>query len=104
LGEFQRAKQRRAAWTNRLALGSAALALAAAVVIAIIHSRGSNGDVPNILQRQLTSNPVNDSVYVGALSEDGKKVAYTDLKGIHVRLIDTGEVFDITVPPGLCFR
>jgi serine/threonine protein kinase len=104
LGEFQRAKQRRAAWTNRLALGSAALALAAAVVIAIIHSRGSNGDVPNILQRQLTSNPVNDSVYVGALSDDGKKVAYTDLKGIHVRLIDTGEVFDITVPPGLCFR
>ena len=57
-----------------------------------------------ILQRQLTSNPVNDSVYVGALSDDGKKVAYTDLRGIHVRLIDTGEVFDIGVPPGLCFR
>jgi serine/threonine protein kinase len=104
LGEFQRAKQRRATWTTRLALGGAVLALAAAVAMAIIHFRESNGDAPNILQRQLTSNPVNDSVYVGALSDDGKKVAYTDLRGIHVRLIDTGEVFDIGVPPGLCFR
>jgi len=104
LGEFQRAKQRHAAWTTRLALGGAVLALAAAVGIAIIHSRGSNDNAPNILQRQITSNPVNDSVYVGALSDDGKKVAYTDLRGIHVRLIDTGEVYDIAVPPGLCFR
>ena len=104
LGEFQRAKRRHAAWTTRLALSGAVLALAAAVGIAIIHSRGFNSDAPNILQRQLTSNPVNDSVYVGALSDDGKKLAYTDLKGIHVRLIDTGEVFDVTVPPGLCFR
>jgi serine/threonine protein kinase len=104
LGEFQRGKLRHAAWTTRLALGAAVLALAAAVGIAIIHSRGSNADAPNILQRQLTSNPVNDSVYVGALSDDGRKVAYTDLRGIHLRLIDTGEVFDIAVPPGLCFR
>jgi len=85
-------------------LGAAALALVAAVVTLVIHSKGSGSDAPNILQRQLTSNPVNDSVYVGALSDDGKKIAYTDLRGIHVRLIDTGEVFDIAVPPGLCFR
>jgi serine/threonine protein kinase len=103
LGEFERAKQGRAAWTTRLALGAAAMALAAAVVTVIVHSKGS-GDAPNLLQRQLTSNPVNDSVYISALSDDGKKIAYTDLRGIHVRLIDTGEVFDIAVPPGLCFR
>ena len=103
LGEFERAKQGRAAWATRLALGAAALALAAAVVTVIVHSKGS-GDAPNLLQRQLTSNPVNDSVYISALSDDGTKIAYTDLRGIHVRLIDTGEVFDIAVPPGLCFR
>src|SRR5579864_8401100 len=99
LGEFQRTKQRRVTWTTRIAMAAAALALAAAVVIAIVHSNVMGGGEPNILQRQLTSNPVNDSVYVGALSDDGKKLAYTDLRGIHVRLIDTGEVFDIAVPP-----
>ena len=104
LGEFQRAKQRHAAWTTRLALGAAALVLAMALGIAIFHSKGSGGDAPNILQRQLTSNPVTDSVYLGALSDDGKKIAYTDLRGVHVRMIDTGEVFDIALPPDLCFR
>jgi serine/threonine protein kinase len=104
LGEFQRTKRGRAIWTTRIAMAAAALALATAAVIAIIHSKATGGGAPNILQRQLTSNPVNDSVYVGALSDDGKKLAYTDLRGIHVRLIDTGEVFDIAVPPGLCFR
>ena len=57
LVEFERAKQGRVPWTTRLALGAAALALAAAVVTVIVHSKGS-GDAPNLLQRQLTSNPM----------------------------------------------
>ncbi len=64
----------------------------------------SVGDAPNIIQRQITSNPVNDSVYVAAISGDGKEVAYTDLRGVHVRALDNGQVYDISVPPGLCFR
>jgi serine/threonine protein kinase len=102
--EFQNAKQRRAAWTARLVATAAALALTTGIVIAVIMSRESVNDAPNIVQRQVTSNPVNDSVYVAAISDDGKELAYTDLRGVHVRALDTGDVYDISVPPGLCFR
>jgi eukaryotic-like serine/threonine-protein kinase len=104
LSEFQTARQRRAAWRARLVVAAVALALTTGIVIAIILSKGSVNDAPNIVQRQVTSNPGNDSVYVAAISEDGKEVAYTDLRGVHVRVLDTGEVYDISVPPGLCFR
>jgi serine/threonine protein kinase len=104
LGEFQTAKQRRAAWRARLVIAAAALALTTGIVIAIILSKGSVNDAPNIVQRQVTSNPINDSVYVAAISNDGREVAYTDLRGVHVRALGTGEVYDISVPPGLCFR
>ena len=103
LTEFQRAKQRRAVWTARTAVAAAALAVGAVVVIGLLPRR-SITDTPNILQRQVTSNPVNDSVYVAAITDDGKAVAYTDLRGVHVRVLDTGEVYNISVPPGLCFR
>ena len=103
LSAFQRAKQRRAVWTARIALSAAALAIALAVVTGILSKRFITG-VPNIVQRQLTSNPVNDSVYSASISGDGKEVAYTDLRGVHIRAVDSGEVYDITLPPGLCFR
>ena len=79
------------------------MAVGAVVVIGLLPKR-SITDTPNILQQQVTSNPVNDSVYQAAISDDGKTVAYTDLRGVHVRALDTGEVYDISVPPGLCFR
>jgi eukaryotic-like serine/threonine-protein kinase len=104
LSEFQTAKQRRAAWGARLVVMAGALALTTGIVMAIIFSKGSLNDAPNIVQRQVTSNPINDSVYVAAISDDGKEVAYTDLRGVHVRALGTGEVYDISVPPGLCFR
>jgi eukaryotic-like serine/threonine-protein kinase len=104
LSEFQTAKQRRAAWRARLVVAGAALVLTTGIVMAMILWKGSVNDAPNIVQRQVTSNPVNDSVYVAAISNDGKEVAYTDLRGVHVRALDTGEVYDISVPPGLCFR
>jgi serine/threonine protein kinase len=103
LTEFQRAKQRRAVWTARAAVAAATLAVGAVVIIGILPKR-SIIDTPNILQRQVTSNPVSDSVYVAAISDDGKTVAYTDLRGVHVRVLDTGEVYNISVPPGFCFR
>jgi len=104
LRELQRASQRRAVWRARLVLAVATLALCAAVLLGIIVWTRSVGDAPNIIQRQITSNPVNDSVYVAAISGDGKEVAYTDLRGVHVRALDNGQVYDISVPPGLCFR
>lgn len=104
LQEFQRAKQRRAAWIVRLAVAATVLSLGVAVVVVTFPKRSSSG-APNIVQRQLTSNPVNDSVYSTTISDDGSEVAYADLRGVHVRtVVDSGEGYDISLPPGLCFR
>jgi hypothetical protein len=80
------------------------LVLLAGLVIAMIASKPSGGGVPDIIQRQVTANPLNDSVYSAVISGDGKQVAYTDLRGVHIRLIDTGEVYNVPLPPGFCFR
>ena len=75
-----------------------------AAVVGTFLSKKSVNEAPNIIQRQITSNPVNDSVYMAAISREGKEVAYTDLRGVHVRALDTGEVKDIPTSPDLCFR
>jgi eukaryotic-like serine/threonine-protein kinase len=103
LRSFQLAKQRRAKWILRFAVAATVLSVGMAVLVSTLPRRFSSG-APNIIQRQLTSNPVNDSVYSNAISPDGRELAYTDLRGVHVRVIDSGETYDITLPPGLCFR
>jgi hypothetical protein len=89
---------------TRVAVAAATLVLGTAVVVGIILSKSTVSEAPDIIQRQVTSNPVNDSVYMAAISADGKQVAYTDLRGVHVRALDTGEVYDVPLAPGLCFR
>jgi len=45
--------------------------------------------------RQITNNPVETPVTSGAISPDGKYLAYTDVKGIHVQQVDTGESLSV---------
>jgi len=104
LDEFQKAQQHRKAWTTWAAVAAATLLLSTAIVVGILLSKSSVNEAPDIIQRQVTSNPVNDSVYMAAISADGKQLAYTDLRGVHVRALDTGEVHEVSIPPGLCFR
>ena len=102
LTAFQRAKYRRAVWTSRFALAAAALAVGAAVVVGVSLKRPVS-DAPNIIQQQITANPVDNSVYNAALTADGKQLAYGDLEGLHIRTVDTGEVHNLALP-GVCFR
>jgi len=104
LNEFQKLKEQRSIWMTWVAVAAAVLLITAAAVLWITLSKNTLTEAPDIIQRQVTSNPVNDSVYMAAISADGKQLAYTDLRGVHVRALDTGEVYDISVPPGLCFR
>ena len=48
-------------------------------------------------QRQLTANSTENAVVSGAISSDRRYLAYSDRQGIHVKLIETGEMQ--TVPP-----
>jgi DNA-binding winged helix-turn-helix (wHTH) protein len=51
-------------------------------------------------QRRLTANPVEHPVSGAAISPDGKYLAYSDPGGIHVKLIETGEIHTITPQRG----
>ncbi|MFZ0061095.1 MAG: serine/threonine-protein kinase, partial [Pyrinomonadaceae bacterium] len=104
LNEFRRAKQRRKVWITRAAVAVFTLLVGIAGVVGTFLSKNSINEAPNIIQSQITSNPVNDSVYMAAISREGKEMAYTDLRGVHVRALDTGEVQDIPTSPDLCFR
>ena len=53
---------------------------------------------PNLKQRQITVNSTADPVDAGAISPDGKYLAYSDLNGLHVKLLDTGEVRNFAQP------
>ena len=52
-------------------------------------------------QRQLTSNSIENNVRTGAISPDGKYLAYTDRLGMHVKLIETGETQAVPQPDEL---
>jgi eukaryotic-like serine/threonine-protein kinase len=61
---------------------------------------------PSVLAaaRQITANPMDDPVIRAAISPDGNHVVYTDLEGLHLRLIESGETHSVPVPEDLCFR
>lgn len=67
-------------------------------------SRSSHAPMLDGTTRQITANPTDDPVIHNALSPDGKYVAYTDLQGLHLRTVESGETRSLPVPEGLCFR
>jgi eukaryotic-like serine/threonine-protein kinase len=56
---------------------------------------------PPLSQRQLTTNSSENPVSTGAISPDGRYLAYADLLGIHVKLIATGEAHTVPQPESL---
>jgi hypothetical protein len=64
---------------------------------------GTPGLSIEFTERQIISSSAEDPVAGAVISPDGKYVVYADFKGIHVRLIDTGETRLLNAPPDLCF-
>jgi Transcriptional regulatory protein, C terminal/WD40-like Beta Propeller Repeat len=52
-------------------------------------------------QKQLTSNSVGNAVVSGAISPDGKYLAYVDPLGVHVQLIASGDTQTVSQPESL---
>lgn len=84
---------------------------AAALVITVLiiikvgwFSTSTRRSLPESNQKQLTANPIDDPVVRAAISPDGKYLAYTDLTGIHLLLVDTGENRVFAAPANFCFR
>jgi serine/threonine protein kinase/Tol biopolymer transport system component len=81
-----------------------AIALASAVVIAgailAYWLARPPAPPPELKERRLTANPSENPVNLAAISPDGKYLAYSDQKGLHLKLLQTGEILDIPQPEG----
>jgi Tol biopolymer transport system component len=53
---------------------------------------------PDLILRQLTANSPENNVSDGQISPDGRYLAYTDHKGLHLKAIETGETHTIPRP------
>jgi len=58
----------------------------------------SHDEVPDLKLRQLTTNSAENRVLCGAISPDGKNLAYSDHKGLHLKVIETGEARTVPQP------
>src|SRR5215471_7654611 len=58
-------------------------------------------DVPALKLQQVTTNSAENPVQSGAISPNGKYVAYADLQGIHIKLIETSETQTVPLPESL---
>ncbi len=54
--------------------------------------------------QQLTANSSEDPVAVASISPDGKYLLYSDLEGLHLRLMASGETQSLPIPDAFCFR
>lgn len=82
------------------------LVFASLLVLAVlwaIYRYTQRRPLPNgeLKQRQITTNTADDPVSNGAISADGKYVAYADQQGIHVKVIATGDVQSLPQPEAL---
>jgi serine/threonine protein kinase len=87
----------RARGREMAAAGVALLVMASAAFWFSKRQSASQIPPPELKLRQLTTNSYENSVMDGAISPDGKYLAYVDTKGIQIKLIETGETR--AVPP-----
>ena len=90
-------------------LAGAIAVLVLAVVLGVVYKTGVLGrqrpwSQAELNPQQITSNPSEDPIFVASISPDGKYLVYTDLEGLHMRLLSTGEVQTLPIPDEFCFR
>jgi serine/threonine protein kinase/Tol biopolymer transport system component len=86
---------------RRWSLWLAGLAAMLLIGLSIAWFLGQRGQPPrDFKQRQLTTNSSEAPVTAAAISPEGKYLAYADNAGIHLRLIETGEISSLPSPPG----
>jgi serine/threonine protein kinase/Tol biopolymer transport system component len=86
----------------RWVLGAGAV-LVSLLVIAVVarFTKRQLAAPPVVKLRQLTFDSAENGIESGAISPDGKYLAYTDGKGIQIRLLETGETRAVPEPESL---
>jgi eukaryotic-like serine/threonine-protein kinase len=92
-----------ASQVSRFGRGRAALIFATLVLLLVAASfywlnQQHPAAVPQFRERQLTKNSSENSVVSGRISPDGRYLAYSDLKGVHLKLIETGDSQNLALP------
>jgi len=87
------------AWKRQTRWRALVLALLAAI-LALWFATHRAQPKPELKQRRLTANPVEQPVTGAAISPDGRYLAYSDSAGIHLKLIETGETHAVTPKVG----
>lgn len=82
-----------------LAIAATVVVLAASALFLRETRRPSS--LPEIKLQQLTTNLSENPVRTGAISPDGKYLAYTDMRGIHIKVLATGETSTVPQPAEL---
>ncbi len=81
---------------------SVAALLAAVVVVLVVRFRAPRRPEPKheLVERQLTANPAENSISAKAISRDGKYLAYSDFlsKNLYLLAIDSGEIRQLPLP------
>ena len=83
-----------------LVVGAFILLLAVVAIWFAKRQRSTSQMVPETKIRQLTFNSFENRVSSGAISPDGKYLAYADVNGMYIKLLGTGEVRAIPEPEG----
>lgn len=81
-----------------IAIAGAALL---AVTLGVLWLQSRHAPPAEIRQQQLTRNANDNPIASVTVSPDGKYFAYSDLGGLHVKLLKTGEIHDFPQPPEL---
>jgi eukaryotic-like serine/threonine-protein kinase len=77
------------------------LALLSVTIAVFRFSNRRPTGAPEMKLRQLTQSSSENPVGSGAISPDGKYLAYSDLSGIHIKLMETGDTQAIPQPEAL---
>jgi len=86
----------------KLAAGMiAALAIGGAIFWAAKHLSPAASGLPDVKLTQLTANSAENPVSSGAISPDGKYLAYTDLQGMHIKLVGGDDAQSVSQPAEL---
>ena len=79
--------------------------LSALVIVALLWALGRYSSRPaDVIERKLTASSRENSVTSAAISPDGRYLAYADSAAIVLKLIRTGEVHPISLPPSFFAR
>jgi eukaryotic-like serine/threonine-protein kinase len=101
LRSLQESDEHRSRWLQAAAGGLVVLLLLTGVFWIYEHRQSQSPASIEPKLTQLTVNSFENRVTGGAISREGKYLGYSDLKGMYVKRIDTGEVRAVPQPEGL---